>query len=107
MDMLGPVVCKSLTKKAKSTTKLWFLLATDGASGLVNIEALPDQSAESVLQALEIMESRYGKIYEITSDAGSNFIPLAEDSADPEQHSATQGTQIFTNTLVDLKYMGR
>ena len=81
---------------------------------MVNFEILPGQSSVSFLEALEIMEARYGVLTEINSDAGSNFIPLVNYGADHEEEvgevfsetPASQGT-VFSDSLIELKKQGR
>lgn len=70
MDCFGPF----MTKNGRKENKRWGLLFTCLCSRAIHIEMLDDMSTDAFINALRCFVSIRGKVRQIRSDQGSNFV---------------------------------
>ena len=81
VDYFGPM----FVKQKRAMVKRWGCLFTCMTVRAVHIELVSSLSADSFINALQRFISRRGKLWEITSNNGTNFV-----AADKELHHSIQ-----------------
>jgi hypothetical protein len=77
-DLCGPV---TVTEASGTTTKRWILVILNDLR-VTRLYIVQDQSAEAIVSGLIRHAARFGPVLFMSSDLGSNFIPLADKTSD-------------------------
>ena len=77
VDLAGPVQIVDSVKR-RTTSKAWVLVCVCPMSGAVDLEVTESISAEAVLQAIMMVQTRRGGTNRIVSDHGTQMVCLAE-----------------------------
>ncbi|XP_048485432.1 uncharacterized protein LOC125490391 [Plutella xylostella] len=81
VDYAGPVLVLNRKGRGAKTTKAYICLFVCLATRAIHLELASDLSTESYLLCLKRLISRRGKVSEIFSDNGRNFLGLKNDFA--------------------------
>ena len=91
MDVFGPFYIK----ESRKTLKRYGLLFTCLASGAVHLETLNSMEADSFISVLRRFINRWGKVRELRSDRGTNFVGARNELADALQELDRDRVQDF------------
>ena len=94
MDVFGPFYIK----EGRKTLKRYGLLFTCLASRAVHLETLNSMEADSFISALRRFINRRGKVRELRSDRGTNFVGARNELADALQELDRDRVQDFLRT---------
>ena len=94
MDVFGPFYIK----EGQKTLKRYGLLFTCLASRAVHLETLNSMEADSFISALRRFINRRGKVRELRSDRGTNFVGARNELADALQELDHDRVQDFLRT---------
>lgn len=110
-DVYGPFkIVKDFVNQRAASRRGYVLVMIDEFSRFVVLHPLEGLSKQNLLDALETIFYRYGKITKIRSDWGTNFVSVRQDLAGTEDEIATNEDLLdFTNqmksrgTVIELK----
>ena len=94
MDVFGPFYIK----EGRKTLKRYGLLFTCLASRAVHLETLNSMEADSFISALRRFINKRGKVRELRSDRGTNFVGARNELADAIQELDRDRVQDFLRT---------